>query len=111
MISFRIADQTYEMAAPLGALELIAKTDPDKNLYMVAANMQIPVLFRLDQLVAIFTEGLRATNANISVDDAIAALGVDPARELANECMLDALKLPEGRDLGNVVGTKVGDSE
>lgn len=111
MISFRIADQTYEMAAPLGALERIAETDPDKNLYMVAANMQIHVLFRFNQLVAIFTEGLRASDANISADDAIAALGVDPAREIAYKYMLDALKLPEGRDLGNVVGTKISGSE
>jgi hypothetical protein len=99
------------MEAPLGALERIAETDTDKNLYMVAANMQLPVLFRFNQLVAIFTEGLRASGADISPEDAIAALGVDPAREVALRLMLDALKMPEGKDLGNVVTPNAGASE
>ena len=100
---FRIGGDKYSLVGTLGALEGIAETDEDLNLYMVAANMAIPRLFNLKQLVAIFVEGLRAAGEELTADKAIEQLGVYPASKIAVQFLNEALKHPEDKNPGNVL--------
>ena len=88
-LSVDIGGAAYRLALPLGGIEDIAKVNPAVG--EVAQALQLGI-WRMDELKAVWTAGIKYGGSDLKFDDAYEALGLTGCGNVASNLLLKAFE-------------------